>query len=49
MMELGIHQADSVSALLAASGYMGIQVRKDLNGIERMILAYQSDGGKYDR
>ena len=49
MMELGIHQADSVSALLAASGYMGIQVRKDLNGIERMILAYQSGGGKYDR
>ena len=49
MMELGIHQADSVSALLSSSGYMGIQVRKDLNGIERMILAYQSDGGKYDR
>ena len=49
MMELGIHQADSVSALLSASGYMGIRVRKDLNGIERMILAYQSDGGKYDR
>ena len=49
MMELGIHEADAVSALLSASGYKGIQVRKDLNGIERMILAYQPDGGKYDR
>ena len=49
MMELGIHEADAVSALLAASGYTGIRVRKDLNGIERMILAYQPDGGKYDR
>ena len=49
MMELGIHETDPVSALLSASGYLGIQVRKDLNGIERMILAYQPDGGKYDR
>ena len=49
MMELGIHESNPVSALLSASGYKGIQVRKDLNGIERMILAYQPDGGKYDR
>ena len=49
MMELGIHEADAVSALLVASGYTGIRIRKDLNGIERMILAYQPDGGKYDR
>ena len=49
MLELGIHEADPVSTLLSASGYTGIQVQKDLNGIERMILAYQPDGGKYDR
>ena len=46
VMELGIHEANPVSALLSASGYKDIQVRKDLNGIERMILAYQPDGGK---
>ena len=48
LMELGIHEADPVSALLSASGYSGIQVRTDLNGIDRMILAFTPDGGKYD-
>lgn len=46
MVELGIHEAGPVSALLSASGYSGIQVRPDLNGIDRMILAFTPDGGK---
>ena len=40
-MELGIHEADPVSGLLSASGFTGIQIRADLNGIDRMILAFR--------
>lgn len=48
LMELGIHESGPVSGLLSASGYTGIQVRKDLNGIERMILAFTPCGGNHD-
>ena len=39
LMELGAGEAETVSSLLSACGYTGIQVRKDLAGISRMILA----------
>ncbi len=39
MMELGIHQAPAVSALLREEGYTGITLRPDLAGIDRMIRA----------
>ena len=45
LMELGIHESDAVSALLTASGYHHIQLRKDLSGIDRMILGIRPDGG----
>ena len=38
LMELGIHESEAVSALLSASGYHHIEIRKDLAGIDRMIL-----------
>ena len=38
LMELGIHESDPVSALLAASGFHDVQLRKDLAGLDRMIL-----------
>ena len=39
LMELGIGEAESVSACLAACGWNDIQVRNDHAGIQRMILA----------
>ena len=47
LMELGIREAEAVSALLVASGFCRIQLRNDLAGIARMILAFRPDGGKY--
>ena len=44
LMELGIYEADAVSDLLSASGYHHIQLRKDLSGIDRMILGYTAGG-----
>lgn len=46
LMELGIHESEAVSALLSASGYHHIEIRKDLAGIDRMILGIQPDGEK---
>ena len=39
LMELGIREFAPVASLLASEGFTDIQVRKDLNGIDRMILA----------
>lgn len=39
LMELGIGESDSVSRMLTAAGFTGIEVRKDYAGIDRMILA----------
>ena len=46
LMELGIHESEAVSALLSASGYHHIEIRKDLAGIDRMILGIRPDGEK---
>ena len=46
LMDLGIHESEAVSALLSASGYHHIEIRKDLAGIDRMILGIQPDGEK---
>lgn len=46
LMELGIHESEAVSALLSASGYHHIEIRKDLAGIDRMILGKRPDGEK---
>ena len=48
LMELGIHEANPVSDLLYTSGYTRVQIRKDLDGIERMILAFSPGGEKHD-
>lgn len=48
LLELGIHESEAVSALLLNSGYRHIQLRKDLAGIDRMILGIRPDGGKND-
>jgi hypothetical protein len=45
-MELGIHESAAVSALLSVSGYDHIEIRKDLAGIDRMILGMRPDGEK---
>lgn len=39
MMELGIHEADTLSEMLSDHDYTGIQIRNDYAGIDRMILA----------
>ena len=39
LMELGDGEADPVQALLRAAGFENIRVRKDLRGLDRMILA----------
>lgn len=39
MLELGQGESGPVSDLLSAAGFSGIEVRQDLNGIDRMILA----------
>lgn len=39
LMEIGIQEADSVSALLRSHGYKGIRIRRDYSGIERMVMA----------
>ena len=39
IMELGIHESDTLIETLADHGYAGIQIRKDYAGIDRMILA----------
>lgn len=46
LMELGIHESEAVSALLSASGYHHIEIRKDLADIDRMILGKRPDGEK---
>jgi len=46
LMELGIHESAAVSALLSVSGYDHIEIRKDLAGIDRMILGMRPDGEK---
>ena len=46
LLELGIHESDAISDLLSASDYCNIQLRKDLSGIDRMILGYTA-GGAY--
>ena len=37
MFEIGCGQADEVSELLAAGGYTGIKVEKDLAGLDRVV------------
>ena len=39
LMELGIRESAPVASLLAAQVFTDIRFRKDLNGIDRMILA----------
>ena len=39
LMEIGIHEADYLSALLSQQGYREVEIREDYAGIERMILA----------
>lgn len=39
MMEIGSGQADHVAALLQAGGFTGIERHRDLQGIERIIVA----------
>ena len=39
LLELGYGESDAVSSLLAAAGFTGITVRKDISGIARMMLA----------
>ena len=39
LMELGFNESSEVSELLDAYGYTDIVVRKDLNGLDRMIMA----------
>lgn len=39
LMELGEKESEAVSLILSDSGYGKIEIRKDLNGIQRMILA----------
>ena len=39
LMELGIHESAAVSSFLAMQGFTDIEIRKDLNGIDRMILS----------
>ncbi len=46
MMELGYAEAEAVRVILADAGYIGIRIRRDLNGIKRMIAAVAPDGGK---
>ena len=42
LMELGIGEAEAVSALLSDYGYESVQIREDLSGIRRMILSSHS-------
>ena len=45
LMEIGFGESDSVRRILLCAGYSDIQIRHDLNGIERMIAAVVPDGG----
>jgi release factor glutamine methyltransferase len=40
LVEVGIHQAQAVSALLAEAGLRDVRAFKDLNGIERVVQAH---------
>ena len=42
LMELGDREADPVRRLMEESGFSGMEVRRDLHGLERMILGYYS-------
>ena len=42
IMELGSGESDPVSSLLDRAGFSEIEIRRDLNGIDRMILACKS-------
>lgn len=41
-LELGYGESDEVSSLLSSAGFSGITVRKDFNGIPRMMMAVRS-------
>ena len=38
LMEIGIHEADIISSLMEMHGFTGIEIRRDLAGIDRMIF-----------
>ena len=38
LMEIGIHEADIISLLMERHGFTGIEIRRDLAGIDRMIF-----------
>ena len=42
MLEIGWDQAEEVSALMRASGYAGIRVKKDLAGLDRVVYGVYS-------
>ena len=42
LMELGINEASQVRFVLERNGFTDIEIRHDLNGIERMILGTRS-------
>ena len=39
LMEMGIHESGLISGFLSVHGFTGITIRKDIAGIDRMILA----------
>lgn len=44
IMEIGFNEAEAVKELLKSSGqYAGFEIKKDLNGIERMVVAVRSN------
>ena len=44
LMELGINESSRVRAMLENGGFSGIEIKKDLNGIDRIILARKVSG-----
>lgn len=42
MLEIGWDQAEEVSALMRAAGYVGIRVKKDLAGLDRVVYGVYS-------
>ena len=42
IFEIGYDQAEDVSALMRCAGYTGIQVKKDLAGLDRVVYGRYS-------
>jgi release factor glutamine methyltransferase len=49
LFEIGYDQGESVPALLEAAGYEQIQVKKDLAGLDRVVIAVYNKAEKRRR